>query len=86
MTTRYVIAGGRVRMTGTLSSGELPDLMYNFEHAAQLRDGFVRYENKALVANRGDRTVRLRVLPYNGFVPGKPVNEAIVLAMNEALS
>ena len=85
MNYQYLIEGGRRRLTGTLSSGELPDLMYMFGREANYRDAAAFIENRSLVAAKGDRIISLRIFPTECYVPGKAVNDAIAFMMDMAL-
>ena len=83
MNYRYEIESGRVRMTGTLNSRDLPDLAYVFYREAKKREAVSFYENRTLVAVKGDCTVSMRIIPSEGYYPGRSIEEAIELMMDK---
>lgn len=83
MNYRYEIESGRVKVTGTLNSKDLPDLAYVFHREAKKREATSYYENRTLVAVKGDSTVNMRIIPCEGYYPGRPVEEAIELMMDK---
>ena len=85
MNYQYLIEGGRRRLTGTLSSGELPDLMYMFGREAKYRDASAFIENRSLVAVKEDCIISLRIIPSECYVPGKAIEDAIALVMDNVL-
>lgn len=83
MNYRYEIEGDRMRMVGTLNSRDLPDLTYVFHREAKKREAVSFYENRTLVAAKGDCTVSMRIIPCEGYYPGRSVEEAIELMMEK---
>ena len=85
MNYQYVIESGLRTITGLIPCGELPDLRYNFDKEAKSRGMTSRTEDGALIAEKNQRQVRMRITPISQNMPSEPYTESLKLMMNEVL-